>query len=102
MLCFGVGRDVARAFTNAFVRAKVEEIQSQLDECLRCSCGEDGPSCELLPNANISACMRPAGMPAQHFRTSTPVCVAESLIEYLAPVRGELATKIMVLGSCGR
>jgi len=53
---------VAKAFTNAFVHAKVVEIQSQLDKCLNCFCSPDGPSCEPLPDANFSLCMAPVGM----------------------------------------
>ena len=52
---------MARAFTNAFVHAKVVEIRSQLDNCWNCTCGLDGPVCELLSDANFTTCMRRAG-----------------------------------------
>ncbi len=54
-----VGGEVAKAFTNAFVHAKVVEIQSQLDKCWSCSCSLNGPLCE--PVANFSLCMAEPG-----------------------------------------
>jgi hypothetical protein len=39
------GNAVAVSFTAAFVRAKVEEIVSQLSRCFNCSCTPSGPLC---------------------------------------------------------
>ena len=46
---------MAEAFTNAFVRVKVLEVQSQLSSCLDCTCGEEGYTCEELDD--VSTCM---------------------------------------------
>lgn len=56
---------MAEAFTNAFVHVKVLEIQSQLNMCMNCTCGEDGPVCNLLPTANFSFCLMTAGVCVQ-------------------------------------
>ena len=53
-----IGGTVAKAFTNAFVHAKVVEIRSQMEVCLNCSCTLGGALCEALPAANFSECLR--------------------------------------------
>lgn len=62
------GGGVAEAFTNAFVQVKVLEIQSQLNRCMNCTCGVEGPVCNLLPDANFSFCMRILGTLKIHAR----------------------------------
>lgn len=52
---------MAGAFTNAFIQVKILEIQSQLSNCMNCTCGVDGPVCNLLPDTNFSFCMRIPG-----------------------------------------
>ena len=44
-LLLHAGNAVAVSFTAAFVRAKVEEIVSQLSRCFNCSCSPSGPLC---------------------------------------------------------
>ena len=47
---------MAASFTNAFVRAKVEEIISQLERCLNCTCTPSGPLCVPLPPEQYREC----------------------------------------------
>ena len=53
---FSPGGSVAASFTNAFVRAKVEEIISQLERCLNCTCTPSGPLCVPLPPEQYREC----------------------------------------------
>ena len=39
---------MATAFTAAFVHAKVDEITTQLERCLSCTCTSTGPECVPL------------------------------------------------------
>lgn len=57
------GGQVARAFTNSFVHAKVVEIQHQLEECFQCFCKAGGPICELVSDGNnLPFCSHMPGM----------------------------------------
>ena len=76
MLSYFSGNSVAEAFTNAFVHAKVAEIQAQIEECYNCTCTSSGLVCTLLPGAsNLSFCTRQPGM-YQH-------CVMKSILDFL-------------------
>lgn len=60
---FWTGGQIAHAFTNSFVYAKVVEVQRQMEECFQCFCNSEGPYCEPIPGGNnISFCVRMPGM----------------------------------------
>ena len=81
-----IGGQVARAFTNSFVHAKVVEIQRQMEECFQCFCKAEGPICEhLAGGSNFSFCVRMPGIGGKGYSLLLLVTSTTSIISFSTP-----------------